>query len=239
MAGTHERVTFGAVVFDLFGTLVPEFDRDAFFDAVRTMADAVGADREAFLEAWNASALDRQTGVFPTVEANIRSICAGLGVDPSDERMGRALEARLALYRTMFHPRIGAMETLRAVKGRGYGTALISMCAPDAPDMWRASEMAAFIDVEVFSSEVGLRKPDAAIYLMATKGLGVEPQECVYVGDGAYGELRGATEVGMIAYLIADPTVDTERSLTPEREAWSGPVVADLRELLVVLDGEP
>jgi len=229
-------VSFQAVVFDLFGTLVPEFDRNAFFDAVRQMADAVGADREAFLEAWNASALDRQTGVFPTVEANVRSICADLGVTPADEAIQRALDARLALYRTMFHPRVGAMETVQAVKERGYGTALVSMCAPDAPAMWRASEMASFIDVEVFSSEVGLRKPDPAIYLWATNGLGVEPSGCVYVGDGAYGELRGATEVGMTAYLIADPTVDIETSLTPERESWDGRTVADLRELLDLLD---
>jgi len=229
---------FRAVVFDLFGTLVPEFDRDAFYGAVRSMADAVGAEREAFLEAWNASALDRQTGVFPTVEANVRSICSGLGIVPSDEGMDQALEARLALYRSMFHPRVGALETLRGVKERRHGSALISMCAPDAPDMWRSSEMAPYIDVEVFSNEVGLRKPDPAIYLHATQALGIEPKECLYVGDGAYGELRGATEAGMIAYLIADPTIDTERSLTPEREHWDGRTVSDLRELLAVLDGD-
>jgi putative hydrolase of the HAD superfamily len=228
-------VTFRAVVFDLFGTLVPEFDREAFFDAVRSMADAVGADREAFLEAWTASAVDRQTGVFPTVEANVRSICAGLVVVPTEEGTRRALEARLELYRSLFHPRVGALETLRAVKERGYATALVSMCAPDAPAMWRACEMAPYVDVEVFSSEVGLRKPDPAIYRMATEGLGVEPEECLYVGDGAYGELRGATGVGMTAYLIDDPTVDAQRTLTPEREDWNGRTVADLRELLDVL----
>jgi putative hydrolase of the HAD superfamily len=232
-------MTFRAVVFDLFGTLVPEFDREAFFGSVRSMADLVGADRERFLEAWNATALDRQTGAFPTVEANVRSICSELGVQPSDGAIGQALEARLVLYRTLFHPRVGAMETLQSVKGRGYGTALISMCAPDAPAMWRASEMARYIDVEVFSSEVGLRKPDPGIYLRAMKELGVEPTECLYVGDGAYGELRGATEVGMTAYLIADPSVDIETSLTPERESWDGRTVADLRELLARLPDRP
>jgi putative hydrolase of the HAD superfamily len=235
VAGTLGRVTFRAVVFDLFGTLVPEFDRDAFHGAVREMADIVGADRERFLEAWNATAVDRQTGMFRTVEANVRSICAELAVSPPDEAIERALDARLALYRTMFHPRVGAMEMLRAVKERSYDTALVSMCAPDAPAMWRASEMAPYIDVEVFSSEVGLRKPDPMIYQVATDGLGVEPEACLYVGDGAYGELRGATEVGMAAYLIADPVVDPVRSLTPEREDWSGPVVADLRDLLALL----
>lgn len=39
----------------------------------------------------------------------------------------------------------------------------------------------------------------------------------------------------MTAFLIADPAVDPEASLTPEREDWDGPRVADLRELLVYL----
>ena len=123
------------------------------------------------------------------------------------------------------------------LKGRGYPIALISMCAPDAPAMWRTSALAPFVDVEVFSSETGLRKPDAAIYRRATDGLGVDPAACVYCGDGAYGELAGAQAVGMTSYLIADPAVDAEESLTPEREEWGGASVADLRELLAFLPG--
>ncbi len=41
----------------------------------------------------------------------------------------------------------------------------------------------------------------------------------------------------MTAYLIADPSVDPEESLTPEREEWDGPEVSDLRELLALLPG--
>ena len=59
----------------------------------------------------------------------------------------------------------------------------------------------------------------------------------MYCGDGAYGELAGAQAVGMTSYLIADPAVDAEESLTPEREEWDGASVADLRELLAFLPG--
>ena len=41
----------------------------------------------------------------------------------------------------------------------------------------------------------------------------------------------------MTSYLIADPAVDREDSLTPEREDWSGASVSDLRELLSFLPG--
>jgi putative hydrolase of the HAD superfamily len=226
---------FEAVVFDLFGTLVPEFSRDDFFAVTRQMARIVGVNEDAFERAWSESALRRQTGGFATIRDNLLHICDGLGVRPDDEAVERSLEARLGLYRTWFHPRPGAVETLHAVKGRGYPVALISMCAPDAPAMWRVSPLAPFVDVEVFSSEVGLRKPDPAIYRYAIDRLGVPAERCLYCGDGAYGELSGAEAVGMTAYLIVDPAVDPDRSLTPEREEWDGRRVSDLRELLDLL----
>jgi putative hydrolase of the HAD superfamily len=230
-------VTFEAVVFDLFGTLVPEFSKTDFFESVRDMARALGADVDRFEDEWRQTAEARQTGGFATVEDNVRHICGALGVDASDDAVAEALDLRLALYRTWFHPRRGALETLMELKGRGYPIGLVSMCAPDAPAMWRASAMAPFVDVEVFSSEVGLRKPDAEIFRRASDGLGVDPAACVYCGDGAYGELSGAAATGMTSYLIADPAVDPEASLTPEREEWNGARVSDLRQLLPLLPG--
>ncbi|MGZ5212979.1 MAG: HAD family hydrolase [Actinomycetota bacterium] len=230
-------MSFEAVVFDLFGTLVPEFSKTDFFGSVRDMAQVLGADPGRFEDAWRQTAEARQTGGFATVEDNVRHICASLGLEPPDDAVAAALDLRLELYRTWFHPRRGALETLTELAARGYPVGLVSMCAPDAPAMWRASALAPFVDVEVFSSEVGLRKPDAAIYRYATDGLGVDPAACVYCGDGAYGELSGAEAVGMTSYLIADPAVDVEVSLTPEREEWNGARVSDLRELLAFLPG--
>jgi putative hydrolase of the HAD superfamily len=98
--------------------------------------------------------------------------------------------------------------------------------------MWHASAFEGLVDVEVFSSEVGLRKPDPAIYLFACERLGVEPSDCLYCGDGAYRELTGATELGMTAVEIRDPTIDVATKLHLEGEDWTGARIADLRELL-------
>lgn len=221
-----------AAVFDLFGTLVPEFSRREFFDHVRAMAVELGLDPDAFQAAWEATASERQTGVHATVEANIRAFCAAEGWLVDDEGMIRALEIRDELYRRRFHPRDGAAETLSALKTRGVPIALVSMCAPDTPEHWHASELAPFVDVTVFSNEVGLRKPDPAIYRYATDRLGVDPTACLYCGDGAYGELTGAEAIGMTAVLIRESGVDHEAQLTPERDGWNERVVEDLRELV-------
>jgi putative hydrolase of the HAD superfamily len=223
-----------AVIFDLFGTLVPEFSREEFFGHVRAMGRELGIDQAAFHAAWEATAHERQTGGFATIEANIRAFSAANGWPIDEQALSRALEIRDELYRRRFHPRPGAVETLSELRRRGVPIALISMCAPDTPEHWHASELAPFVDVTVFSSEVALRKPDPAIYRVATDGLGVDPAACLYCGDGAYGELTGAEAIGMTAVLIREPGVDLASQLTPERDGWSERVVEDLRELLTL-----
>jgi putative hydrolase of the HAD superfamily len=223
-----------AAIFDLFGTLVPEFSRREFFDHVRAMGRELGVDGDAFQAAWEATAFERQTGVFATVEANVRAFCDAEGWPVDAAAMRRALVIREELYRRRFHPRAGAVETLSALRARGVPIALVSMCAPDTPEHWHASELSPFVDVTVFSSEVALRKPDPAIYRVATDGLGVDPTSCLYCGDGAYGELTGAEALGMTAVLIREPGVDHAAQLTPERDGWSERVIDDLRELLAL-----
>jgi putative hydrolase of the HAD superfamily len=229
---------FDAVVFDLYGTLVNEFRRDVFVANVREMAVDLGADPEAFEHAWTATAMERQTGRHATVADNLRAICSALGVAVVDEALVRAMKRRDAMYARYFRSRPGAEETLRPVKERGYPIALISMCAPDTPALWRAGPLARSIDVEVFSCEVGLRKPDPAIYLRATELLGIEPDRCLYVGDGAYGEITGAAAVGMTPVLIRDPDEEPGSALRPEAEEWNGPMIGRLSDVLAIL-GEP
>lgn len=227
---------YRAVVLDLFGTLVYEFPRadwDAWLD---TAAAVLEADRDAFHAAWAATAIERQTGAAGDVEENIRTVAARAGAWPNDSQVAEALEARAAVYRTWFVPRPGAEELLRELRRRGVPTALISMCAPDTPAMWRASPLGGLVDEEVFSCEVALRKPDPEIYRLACERLGVEPSDCLYVGDGAYRELSGAAALGMRAVLIRDPADAEVEALRPEAEEWAGEEVADLRDVLKLLD---
>jgi putative hydrolase of the HAD superfamily len=224
-----------AVLFDLYGTLVPEYSTSDFYASVSAIGEAIGAEAEAFRARWDATARARQTGGFTSIEANVLAICDELGLTPTEEAIALGLEPRAAMYRRWFHPREGAVETLTTLRERGYPIALVSMCAPDTPALWRATELAALVDTEVFSSQTGLRKPEPEIYLEAASRLGIAPDVCVYVGDGAYGELTGAAAVGMHPYLLVDATVDHASMLTPERDPWQGATIADLRDVLTFL----
>lgn len=224
-----------AVVFDLFGTLVREFRHAEWDRWFAETAEALGVEEGAFRAAWRATSVERQTGLLGDIEANLRAVCERAGARPRADRLARALEVRRRFYDEAWEPMAGAEETLRAVRGRGLPTALVSMCAPDTPPRWRASPLARWIDVEVFSCEVGLRKPDPAIYRLAGERLGVPPEGCLYVGDGSYGELSGARAVGMRVVRLRDPGEREGEFYRPDEEPWDGPTIGSLPEVLPLL----
>ena len=230
---------FRAVVFDLFGTLVGEFPLTDWEAHFVEMAEILRADRVRLRAVWEETAIERQTGTLGDIEQNLREICRRVGVEPDDEAVRGALEVRMALYDRHFRPLPGTLEAVRGVRERGCRTGLVSMCAPDAPGMWHRSPFAGLMDAEVFSCEAGVRKPDPAIYLLAADRLGVEPAACLYVGDGSYGELRGAREVGMTAVLVRDPDEPEGTYLRPEMEAWDGAAISRIGEVMRFVSGQP
>jgi putative hydrolase of the HAD superfamily len=227
---------FDAVVFDLFGTLVAEFSTADWSSNFERLAEVFGVDVGAYREAWSETSIERQTGRLGDIRRNLRENAWRAGGDPTDQQIDAALAVRAELYATSFLPLPGALETVRWVRARGYRSALVSMCAPDTPELWRASPFAGLLDAEVFSCEVGHRKPHREIYLAAADRLGVEPSACLYVGDGSYGELRGADAVGMTAVLVRDPDEVEGSMLRPEYEPWDGLVIASIGDLPGVIE---
>ena len=123
-------------------------------------------------------------------------------------------------------PLPGAVETIAALRSRGLRTGLVTICSDDVPALWPETPFHGLFDAEVFSCSVGLRKPDPRIYELACKQLGVEPEEAVFVGDGANDELAGAERVGMTAILFERPQFDVD---------WPGRRISALPELLELL----
>ena len=189
---------FDAVAFDLFGTLIPEWERAVWDRLLHDMADALGLPREDFAEAWGATSDARLTGGFSTIRENLRVIAP----EVSDGRLDEAVARRQRVMEELVRPLPDVEPTLRHVKERGLRTAVVSMCSPEVPELWRSLPESRLIDAEVFSSEDGVRKPDPAIYALAAERLGVPAERILYVGDGSFGELTGAAAAGMTAVLI-------------------------------------
>lgn len=99
---------------------------------------------------------------------------------------------------------------------------------------WPDAEFDLVIAVPIFSCVVGLMKPDPRIYRLAAERLGVEPSDCLYVGDGIGQELPGAAEVGMHPVMIRTPDY-AAHPFSMDVADWPGPLVSSLTEVLALL----
>ena len=99
------------------------------------------------------------------------------------------------------------ISMLQAIKEQGVLIGLISNCYLEEATRIRESELFPYFDAVFFSNEQGICKPEKEIYYRCMEALSVQPQECLYVGDGGSHELETAEEIGMKAvqatwYLI-------------------------------------
>jgi len=211
-----------AVVFDLYGTLIDDATPEDYERFLAETARAIGADPEGFRVAWEANDLARYTG---PIDSCFESICAGLGVVDFQP----ALNLRLERMRSLLVPRPDALATLRALRERGLRLGMISNASSELSALWAGSVLAPLFDAAFFSADEGMMKPDRRLYERMAQALGVEPADCVFVGDGAYRELQGAQAVGMTAVLIRVPHDEWEHQGTI---GWEGPRVAALSEVL-------
>jgi putative hydrolase of the HAD superfamily len=207
-----------AVIFDLWDTLVewPLAEAEVLKEG---LAELVPVEPEEFERRWHEGYRKSQTG--PLADSY-----RALGVP--DEHIDAHVAARLEFGRKTLRLRAGARETLAALHERGVKLGLITVCSEEVPTAWPESELAGLFDAETFSSDTGLIKPEPEIYLSTARALGVDPEEAMFVGDGANDELGGAERVGMTPVLFVPRGEPQWKGLAD----WSGLRIRALDEVL-------
>ncbi len=223
---------FRAVVFDLFGTLIQNLQRQEFENTLAEVAASLSLPASDFIRLWGETHEKRSIGFFHYLEADIDHICRTLGTQPDSEALSRAAGTIRSLARVwLSRYRDDAIETLAQLKELGYKTGLISNCTASTPSVWGQTPLGDLIDTPIFSCSVGVKKPSREIYLLACERLASRPDQCVYVADGNEKELTGASLVGMNPVLFRGPDEDPyDEGL--DRKEWKGPVISELKMIL-------
>lgn len=191
-----------AVIFDFYGTLSDphaEVDRAA---AYAETGRALGVAGNDFWHAMWATFAQRAVGELGGTRASLAHIARDCGADPTEDQLDRALAHHLATAAVLRSPRVGSLEVLDVLLAGGLRLGLLSDCSSELPEAWETTAFATRIESAVFSWSLGIRKPDPRTFLAVTVGLGVEPSECWYVGDGGSREIWGASRVGMTTVLV-------------------------------------
>ena len=192
-----------AVIFDL-GKVLVWFDNKIF---LQKLADRAGLDVERLRAIVHENldlvrAFDR--GEISPAEFH-QQVCAALGLE---------IEAGLFFeyYEDIFTANVPVLELARRLGAAGYRLVLLSNTdvVRYAFIRRRFPETQVF-DAYVLSYEVGLMKPDPAIYSEAARRAGVEQTECLFIDDLAE-NVEAARGVGMHA-LHYMPGTDLEAEL--------------------------
>lgn len=147
------------------------------------------------------------------------------GVTALDEAFGRRMAARFAHPRYVQHgvrfdmavfrewvagavnePEPDMVAVVRAVRDAGVPTVLLTNSVREfRPVIERTIPVHELFDHVVDSCEVGMRKPEPAIYRLAAARAGVSVGECLFLDDHL-GNVQGALDVGMQALHVTDPS---------------------------------
>lgn len=193
---------FDAVVFDLSGVVI-----SSAFDAI---ADLVSGplDRDEALALLLGPYGDDTDHVWHRVER---------GEAPISEWVGwvgeQATTAGITIDWDGFLSMMGTLtvhdvivDRVRSLRDEGYRTALCTNNVREGSAAWRERvPVDELFDAVVDSSAVGMRKPDARIYLHTLSLIGIDdPARAVFLDDHP-GNVAGAERAGLAALLVGDP----------------------------------
>jgi putative hydrolase of the HAD superfamily len=168
-----------------------------------------------------------EPGIIEEIEypGEVRRLLGEFDVDVDDDELRRFLEAEHAAWRPACRLAATTHALLESLRGRGLKLGLVSNAFDPAELLHRdLAEMgvAERLDVAVFSSEVGRRKPDPLIFEQALERLGAAPERALFVGDTLATDIAGASALGMQTCLArwfrADESPDAPE---PDFEAFT------------------
>jgi putative hydrolase of the HAD superfamily len=148
---------------------------------------------------------------------------SGLAVDG----LAETLAARFAVERhARQSPYPWSREVLELLRAR-YRLGMITNGAPDLQRLKLAGTgLAAFFDPLVISGDLGVGKPEPAIFAHALARAAASPSESVMIGDSWHRDVAGAVSAGLQAIWI-----NPSGARPPAQHLSAVPVAADLRDV--------
>jgi putative hydrolase of the HAD superfamily len=223
---------YKAVIFDLFGTLVPDMSPAAVEGILRQMCTVLDAPFEEFSRRWRETFEAQMVGRLLGDRITLDHVCGDMGLPLNDVQAAAAAQFWIDKVKDLLSDvRPAAREVLATLRAKGCMIGLVSNSSFETVVQWNDTDLAPLFDATVFSCLEGMMKPDPRIFGLVCQRLGVPPDLCVYVADGIGGELSAASAFGMHAMRI----MPFGYEVNPFSEEWNGLVVSTVPEVLDVL----
>jgi HAD superfamily hydrolase (TIGR01509 family) len=193
-----------AILFDVDDTL---FDRAQaqlkvlykIVDALPGLFSALDFERvaEAFLESDRLTTNDFNAGAMSTYLRDSRSKLFLKLLEIAESYANDITEIYVRDYPNVYAPAGSAISVIKELSKK-YQIGAVSNGLSDV--QYRKLDtlgLRNILSCIVLSEEIGIRKPEPAIFLCAAQSLGRRPDECLFVGDSYTSDVVGAKNAGM------------------------------------------
>lgn len=226
-----------AVFFDLDGTLVRDGAADAATEVIRALTsrhpelDREGlrtANREVWARCWVEHGERWARGELPA-DAVARGVWRltfeRIGGPEAQALLTEAVALHLAAEQRTFTPFDETRSVLEELRRRGIPLGVITNGPSSSQrEKLRLARLDHFFELVVASGDIGVLKPDPAIFAHALRELGVRASASVHVGDNFTADIAGATDAGLRGIWInrdgaAAPRDDVAHHAGPSLDA--------------------
>jgi putative hydrolase of the HAD superfamily len=210
------------IFFDLYGTLLVYGDMHqawsdwltAFYGLLK--AQGLKSTRDAFSQAcdgfFSAAPPGEGDNDLTVLERRIQRLCATYSHQLNTSALHDIADKIAAAWQTHISVDPAAMPVLRQLKQHNKTVGLVSNFdhPPHVRRLLSENGWAHIFDTIIISSEVGVQKPEPAIFALALQNTGIAPTDAIYVGD-THDDVVGAIAAGIHPILInrADHPTDS------------------------------
>ena len=204
--------TFDAVLFDFRGTLFSiqddptwvksaaarigrDLDDDEVAQICRRLDDTIGGRADL------AEALER---CDTSLEVHRDALLAWFAAAELDDELAHAIWSHDHEEPAANYPFPDTEPVMRALHEHGIRQAVVSDIHYDIRDHFVRHGLDAYVDTYVLSFELGIQKPDPAVYERSLEALGVAADRALMVGDRASHD-GAAAAVGIATYIFGGP----------------------------------
>jgi putative hydrolase of the HAD superfamily len=124
-----------------------------------------------------------------------------LGV-PDPELAGERINNGFGLW---YHPIAGTIQAVAEISKAGIRTAVLSNSDGSVTASLSRAGFDGLFEMVLDSHDLGVSKPDPAIFRLALERMSVAPSRTWYVGDSIFHDVGGATTAGLARAILIDP----------------------------------
>jgi putative hydrolase of the HAD superfamily len=146
-------------------------------------------------------------------ETRIRNLALRLGADPSQAWCKGMATESMDRWQSFISLDPEALPLLQYLRSIGIKIGIISNFDhyPHVHKILRNCGLSPCVDAVVVSGEVGLKKPDPAIFRLALENLQTNSSDAVFIGDHPQEDFAGAESAGLQAILLQRDGVGLDR----------------------------